>query len=345
MELQLGHNFSRVRIHNDSRSSVVADSLNARAFTVGSDVVFARGEYAPQSVGGKKLLAHELTHVVQQSRTSTPTVQRSPNVNPIQTFDTGGAHDKDIEKLIANSNLKKYMTKAWKTLTGNYEYIDPSAFQAAYDAYSKKKSVDKEDVDEVPGFVDRTVTPQIKLRRPGTSNQPGKKSQPVAAATVEAAIHETVHINSQESFQADFTHATNEGVTEYFTEMAMGNSGHVYRDQLNLAAGLIAALGSDGERLVAEAFFGGKRELYQKIVLPALSHYGNDSYTKWREACHSDPPDFKKANELLFGALATFRKTGKPFPDPPSQAGSGSAPGSGSGSAVAAPPPRPTDSR
>ena len=67
MEAGLGHDFSRVRIHATGEASQSAQALAARAFTVGSDIVFARGEYAPHTRAGQRLLAHELTHVVQQS--------------------------------------------------------------------------------------------------------------------------------------------------------------------------------------------------------------------------------------------------------------------------------------
>lgn len=67
MDLKFGHDFSKVRIHADSQAAASADSLIAAAYTVGNDIVFARGEYSPDSAGGKRLLAHELTHVVQQS--------------------------------------------------------------------------------------------------------------------------------------------------------------------------------------------------------------------------------------------------------------------------------------
>ena len=53
-------------------------------------------------------------------------------------------HAKEIDKLIANSPLKKYMTTSWKTLAGNYDYIDPASFQSSYEAYSKKKNVNKD---------------------------------------------------------------------------------------------------------------------------------------------------------------------------------------------------------
>jgi hypothetical protein len=60
--------FSQVRIHADDRAAASARAMNALAYTVGHDVVFAAGRYAPQTADGRKLLAHELTHVVQQSR-------------------------------------------------------------------------------------------------------------------------------------------------------------------------------------------------------------------------------------------------------------------------------------
>lgn len=66
-EPRFGADFSGVRVHNDERAAIAAKSVNARAFTLGKDVVFGRGEYSPDSSSGKKLFAHELTHVVQQN--------------------------------------------------------------------------------------------------------------------------------------------------------------------------------------------------------------------------------------------------------------------------------------
>jgi len=67
MEPRFGHDFSDVRVHADAKADEAARSVNALAFTVGRDVVFAAGQYAPDTSAGKKLLAHELTHVIQQS--------------------------------------------------------------------------------------------------------------------------------------------------------------------------------------------------------------------------------------------------------------------------------------
>ncbi len=66
MEPRFGHDFSRVRVHNDARAAESAQMLNAAAFTVGSDVVFGASRYQPNSKMGRSLLAHELTHTIQQ---------------------------------------------------------------------------------------------------------------------------------------------------------------------------------------------------------------------------------------------------------------------------------------
>ena len=67
MENAFGFDFGRVRIHDDTEGDRLSRSLEARAFTSGEDIFFRQGAYAPNSPSGKKLLAHELTHVVQQS--------------------------------------------------------------------------------------------------------------------------------------------------------------------------------------------------------------------------------------------------------------------------------------
>ena len=66
MEPRFGHDFARVRIHDDSASHAAAGQLNARAFTVGQSIHFGAGEYYPESKGGMRLVAHELAHTVQQ---------------------------------------------------------------------------------------------------------------------------------------------------------------------------------------------------------------------------------------------------------------------------------------
>lgn len=67
MEARFGHDFGQVRVHADARAARSARAVDALAYTVGRDIVFAPGAYAPASAAGRHLLAHELAHVVQQS--------------------------------------------------------------------------------------------------------------------------------------------------------------------------------------------------------------------------------------------------------------------------------------
>lgn len=70
MEPRFDHDFSNVRVHTDARAGQSAEAVNAQAYTVGSDVVFAPGQFQPATESGSAVLAHELSHVVQQQNVS-----------------------------------------------------------------------------------------------------------------------------------------------------------------------------------------------------------------------------------------------------------------------------------
>lgn len=72
-ENRLGVDFSHVRVHTDEAAASAAETLGAKAFTIGNDIAFAEGRYQPGTTEGRRLLAHELTHVAQQSRGSAAT--------------------------------------------------------------------------------------------------------------------------------------------------------------------------------------------------------------------------------------------------------------------------------
>ena len=76
MEARFGYSFARVRVHDDARAAAAADSIDGEAFTVGQDIAFGAGRYAPSTAAGRELLAHELAHVGQQARTGRKAVQR-----------------------------------------------------------------------------------------------------------------------------------------------------------------------------------------------------------------------------------------------------------------------------
>ncbi len=66
MESRFGHDFSRVRVHTDGKAVDSAIAVDALAYTVGQDIVFGHGRYSPGGSEGRHLLAHELTHTIQQ---------------------------------------------------------------------------------------------------------------------------------------------------------------------------------------------------------------------------------------------------------------------------------------
>jgi len=82
-EPRFGYDFGEVRIHTDARAAETTRSLNARAYTVGRDVVFGPGRYAQGTTEGRRLLAHELTHVVQQSASGADVMRRARNAPPV----------------------------------------------------------------------------------------------------------------------------------------------------------------------------------------------------------------------------------------------------------------------
>lgn len=96
MEQAFGTDFGRVRVHTDSQSDQLNESVQAQAFTTGQDIFFRQGEYQPASTSGQALLAHELTHVLQQTSTIQPQIQRYQVQGGYRVSDDGqmGVHQK-----------------------------------------------------------------------------------------------------------------------------------------------------------------------------------------------------------------------------------------------------------
>src|SRR6185312_14893770 len=86
-EPRFGHDLSGVRVHADRSAGDLADRLGARALAIGRRIFFAPGEFQPGRPGGKRLLAHELAHVVQQARLARPMVQRATHTGAADYFD------------------------------------------------------------------------------------------------------------------------------------------------------------------------------------------------------------------------------------------------------------------
>lgn len=91
MEPRFGHGFGHVRVHTDERAAESARAVGALAYTVGSNIVFGSGQYAPATQTGRRLLAHELTHVEQQR--DLPAVQRVCDVSQKPTGNAIASQD------------------------------------------------------------------------------------------------------------------------------------------------------------------------------------------------------------------------------------------------------------
>jgi Domain of unknown function (DUF4157) len=78
MESRFNRSFDNVQVHTDSDSAASARDISARAYTSGNHIVFGDGQYQPNTEGGRHLLAHELTHTVQQSGSYSDKIQRDP---------------------------------------------------------------------------------------------------------------------------------------------------------------------------------------------------------------------------------------------------------------------------
>lgn len=139
-ESRFGHDFSRVRVHSDDKAAGAARAIEARAYTVGSHIAFGRGEYAPAMPAGKQLLAHELTHVVQQDsgKAVRGVIQRVP-ARPTKSnsdkvpFDRSKVDVPAIPDLVAKSPLIGPMALGPQTATVTFN--DPAITHLVWEFY------------------------------------------------------------------------------------------------------------------------------------------------------------------------------------------------------------------
>ena len=83
MERRFGHDFSPIRIHTDKPAAEASAALGAEAFTVGHHIAFAQAHFLPGTADGKRLVAHELAHTIQQSGATSPHIALKPNKEPV----------------------------------------------------------------------------------------------------------------------------------------------------------------------------------------------------------------------------------------------------------------------
>ncbi|MEM7797782.1 MAG: DUF4157 domain-containing protein [Chloroflexota bacterium] len=168
MEKSFGADFSGVRVHTDDNANQIAADIQAKAFTTGKDIFFAKGQYDPKSEKGQELIAHELTHVVQQSGGSAPSMQRKMTVNdPNDKYEAEA--DKVAEAVVAKKDAQLQraeeeevqmkeegvaQAKAIETLQRSDD--DDDDVQAKADASIQREEAGEEE-EEVQAKADETV--------------------------------------------------------------------------------------------------------------------------------------------------------------------------------------------
>lgn len=130
MQSSFGHDFGNVRVHADDRAAESATAVDALAYTVGQNVVFGRGQYAPQTHEGRTILAHELTHTIQQgdaAPTSDLTVT-DPDSEVEHEADAAAeaAVARTIEPGSASPAIARTGAPATKTVTINFTHLHGS---------------------------------------------------------------------------------------------------------------------------------------------------------------------------------------------------------------------------
>ena len=100
----IGYDFSQVRVHTDAKAADSARAVNALAYTVGRDIVFGAGQYAPSSKEGQRLLAHELTHTIQQQNSQS--LQRKSDDSKCSKVYVSARNFKDLVDLVREAEKK-----------------------------------------------------------------------------------------------------------------------------------------------------------------------------------------------------------------------------------------------
>ena len=166
MEPRFGHDFSGVRVHSDAQAAESARAVNALAYTVGPHIAFGTGQYAPGTSAGQKLLAHELTHTIQQ---------HEHTIQPKLALDT------------ADNRLEREALQA--------EQLIGASTQTSKAGVSSSGSA--------PGLIQRRVIPEnVSCHDTGLTNP--DLSGPEAVAAIEAADADAIELALRAELLLDF---------------------------------------------------------------------------------------------------------------------------------------------
>jgi len=188
MEPRFGYDFSQIRVHTDSQAAHSAKDIRALAYTVRQNVVFAEGQYAPLTRRGRALLAHELTHIIQQSAHSVQKIQRQPAPQPTaqqkatpaakttSDIDLAMAHFGDADKLNAafQKLSPKVISAVGETTADRAQFLGRMSlyFKSLPDVLDHFSKIEEVGIMRDPLFQEPMVDPVSKkpIKKPGFKN-------------------------------------------------------------------------------------------------------------------------------------------------------------------------------
>jgi hypothetical protein len=161
-EPRFGHDFSRVRVHTDTKAKESAQAVNALAYTVGRDLVFGAGSFAPATSAGRRLLAHELTHIVQQNA-----AQSNPSSIVLGEKDSASEHEAahTAQAIEAGSPSFPVQSRVPMTVQRDFRGDDDLTHKPLIEDFRRKRGLPLSGVDQFGNPVGPTAA-QIKYGEP-----------------------------------------------------------------------------------------------------------------------------------------------------------------------------------
>ena len=268
-EARLGHDLSQVRIHADGEAARSARSLDARAYTVGSDVVFGAGQYRPGTRSGQRLLAHELTHVVQQ-RSSGPILQRKRRRRP-----TGGRKGGAGKQIVIYA--RGY--KPYKSEAKEIEFLDSGMWlptsadfeQTAFDTQSRN-IYGAANASEFFGALQKA---KGRIKRVVVIGHGGTSGISLSGGALSFGFSQGVDVNALETWKVNISRMKH--------KFAKANI-DIYACDLGLGGAFAAQLAKS---------FGATVRAYDGPVYWCVRHRGNRIVSRGRIS----PPKVKRAEE------------------------------------------------
>jgi hypothetical protein len=212
----IGHNFSNVKIHTGQEADRAAKAVSAKAYTVGNHIVFADGQYQPDSYEGKKLLAHELTHVVQQSGRSEAlqrkVIPKERDLKPTFSFGVGSKTE-NKEDMGGCNGVASLHGKTKANYANSY-----TASGGTPEPSTGCTGCKDADCITISGTVDSVFTANPKISLPSVPGGLSKCEQ----AAVKDFINTTLAAHEQQHVDAFNTYVGNESTSYTYTGCKSG---------------------------------------------------------------------------------------------------------------------------